>query len=90
MIRTRSGQDLNLSVAAAHFRVDRREDHSNFTDKVRVHFRRRFEPVGPSLVVHADAVALDIHVARAAPGEACLLRPENLVIGQKGPAQGAD
>jgi len=90
LIRPRSRQDLNLSVATAHFRVHGRQDHADFPDKVRVHFRRRFEPVRPPLVVHADAVTLDVHIAGADPGEACLLRPEDFVIRQKGPAHDGD
>ena len=90
LIRSRSREDLNLTVATSHFRVYRRQDHANFADKVRVHFRRRFEPVGPPLVANADAVALYIHVAGADPGEACLLRPEDFVTCQIGPAHDAD
>ena len=89
-IRSRSRHDLNLAVAAAHFRVDGCKDHAHFADKVRVHFRRRLEAVGPPLVVHADAVALYVHVAGADAGEACLLRSENFVVRHKGPAHRAD
>ena len=84
IVRSRFRLDLDLSIAAAHFRVHRRQDHFDFADQVGVHLRRRLESVGPPLVVHADAVALYIHIAGADSGEVCLLRTEDFVERQKG------
>src|SRR5262249_44585219 len=83
-------QDLNLTIASSHFGVHGREDHADFTDEIGIHFRRSLESVWPSLIVHADAVALNIDIACAYAGEACLLRPKDFVVRLKDTAHRAD
>ena len=41
LVAARSGEKLNLSVAAPEFRIHRRHDDAHFTDQVRIDERRR-------------------------------------------------
>src|SRR5439155_24267054 len=57
LIGSRSRLDLDRSVATSDFRVDRRQDQSDFANKIRIDDRRRIDSGWPSRVLNHDAIA---------------------------------
>ena len=73
LVRTGFGQDLNLAIAAAHFHVNRRENHLEFTDHVGMQTGDRADAIGIAAVLNAQPIADGIDHAGADTGKGRIL-----------------